>query len=444
MPICEVSGTDLKYFLICYDADGRERVDDPSGLMSKNVLERLRSSGQAITDIFFLSHGWKGDILAAIDQYDRWIKTMLQCPADIKVAHEKYPGFTPLIIGLHWPSLPWGDEELGGTVSYSLGATESVEHLISSYAERLSTTTKARHALETIFNAALVDIEPDQLPSEVRDAYMTLEQETGLSSEGVASKPGADRDRFDPEVIYEEAQELATDIVSFGGAEVGGLLLAPLRQLSFWKMKDRARNFGERGAHSLLKTLQADSSTRKIRFHGMGHSFGCIVMSGMLAGPPEGSSLERPLDSIMLVQGALSLWSYCSEIPFNLREPGYFHSIIKEQRVKGPTITTQSRFDTAVGRIYPLGAAAKSQVSFEGSEFPRYGGLGAYGVRGPGLSLIDESMLPVDQRYDFQRGKIYNLASDSYIKQGGGISGAHSDICHPEVAHAMWSGVISS
>lgn len=444
MPICGVSGADLKYFLICYDADGWERVDDPSGLMSKNVIERLRSSSPAVTDIFFVSHGWKGDIPAAIDQYDRWIKAMLQCPADTKAVHEKYPGFTPLIIGLHWPSLPWGDEQLGGAVSYSLEAADSVGYLINSYAERLSTTTRARHALETIFNAALADIEPDQLPLEVIKAYLTLEREAGLSSEGVSSKPGTDREEFDPEMTYEEAQELAADMVSFGSAETGSLLLAPLRQLSFWKMKDRARNFGENGAHLLLKAIQAEPTNRKIRFHAMGHSFGSIVISGMLAGPAIGSFLDRPVNSVMLVQGALSLWSYCSEIPFDLRKPGYFHSIIKEQRVRGPIITTQSRFDTAVGRIYPLGAAVKNQVSFEESEFPRYGGLGAYGVRGPGLSLIDAPMLPVGQQYVFQRGKVYNLASDFYIKHGGGVSGAHSDICHPEVAHAMWSGVISS
>ena len=34
-----------------------------------------------------------------------------------------------------------------------------------------------------------------------------------------------------------------------------GLVVAPLQQLSFWKMKDRARAIGESGAHALLVRL---------------------------------------------------------------------------------------------------------------------------------------------------------------------------------------------
>ena len=30
-----------------------------------------------------------------------------------------------------------------------------------------------------------------------------------------------------------------------------------------------------------------------------------------------------------------------------------------------------------------------------------------------------------------------------YIRNGGGASGAHSDIAHPEVAHAYWEAIIA-
>jgi hypothetical protein len=52
-------------------------------------------------------------------------------------------------------------------------------------------------------------------------------------------------------------------------------------------------------------------------------------------------------------------------------------------------------------------------------------------------------MLGVDQAYAFEHGKIYNIESSRYIAQMQSLgSGAHNDIAHPEVAHAMWSAVL--
>jgi len=31
---------------------------------------------EKVTDVFFTSHGWKGDMPAAIEQYDRWVAAM--------------------------------------------------------------------------------------------------------------------------------------------------------------------------------------------------------------------------------------------------------------------------------------------------------------------------------------------------------------------------------
>ena len=46
--------------------------------------------------------------------------------------------------------------------------------------------------------------------------------------------------------------------------------------------------------------------------------------------------------------------------------------------------------------------------------------------------------------YDFKPGAIYNLEASGIIKNGGGASGAHSDIAHPEVAHAFWSAALAA
>jgi hypothetical protein len=104
-----IPGTSTEYHLIAFDANGLERTDDVAGgIFSRTVLEKVKA--EAPTNIFLFSHGWKGDALAAIDQYNRWIKAMVDLSPD---AQRMGPGFKPLWIGLHWPSLPWGEEGSG-------------------------------------------------------------------------------------------------------------------------------------------------------------------------------------------------------------------------------------------------------------------------------------------------------------------------------------------
>jgi hypothetical protein len=419
------------YDLIAYDADGAERTDDPDGLMSHRVLDTV--AGEPVTDVFLMSHGWQGDIPDAKEQYAAWAGVMAES-ADLQRARQR-PGFRPLVLGLHWPSKPWGDEEFG-PVSFAPGAAES---LVEAYAARIADTPEARQALRTLFAAAQREPAPPTLPPDVRAAYAVLNQESGLGNSGVGAPPGADREPFDPEQRYQTARRQAG--VSFGLMDGLGNLLTPLRQLSFWKMKDRGRLVGEAGPHALLRALLG--ARDDLRVHLMGHSFGCIVVSAAVAGPAGGPGLPRPVQSLALVQGALSLWSYCADIPSRPGRAGYFRPLASGARVAGPVITTRSRFDTAVGRWYPLAAGAARQVEFAPEELPTYGGVGTFGLRGQGLDLVDLSMQAADQAYDLRGGRIYNLDCSGVIRNGGGASGAHSDIVHPEVAHAVWSAALA-
>ena len=448
MPIERIPDTDLTYYLICFDAEGRERTDDPDGRMSQLLLDSV--SRQSITDVFLMSHGWMGDIPAAKAQYNNWIGAIAAQSADLQRARRFRPGFQPLLVGLHWPSLPFGDEELGGGSDMSFAAPTAVtawrhgndgsnmDQIIQQYAARLADTPAAIEALRTILAAAIEDVAPTRMPPEVVRAYETLDRESALGSEGVGAAPGADREPFDPETTFRRAEE---EMVSFGGFGLGGLL-APLRTMSFWKMKDRASKFGASAVFGLLGDLQRATSD-EVRFHLMGHSFGCVLMSATLAGPAENNALTRPVDSVVLMQGALSLWSYAAEIRHAPGQCGYFHRIIADGRVAGPIITTQSEYDTAVGRLYPLAAGVAGQVHFAPGELPKYGALGTFGVRGPGIQIVDLEIRPADASYDFEAGRVYNLESSQVIRHGGPPTGAHSDLAHPEVAHAFWEAALS-
>ena len=88
--------------------------------------------------------------------------------------------------------------------------------------------------------------------------------------------------------------------------------------------------------------------------------------------------------------------------------------------------------------FYPLGAGARRQVAYGDEDLPVYGGVGTFGVRGPGIEIQDEVLERVDEDYPIRPGVVYNLNADSVIAKSAGISGAHSDICHPEVARAVW------
>ena len=136
MSIEKVKDTDLIYYLAAYDKDGRERSDDPDGVMSERIVEEIRQN--PITDLFIMSHGWKGDIPSAKEQYTRWVKAMADCDADRRDIRTRRPDFTPLIVGFHWPSLPQGDEEFGsGGASFAApGATAAAGGRDASHVRR--------------------------------------------------------------------------------------------------------------------------------------------------------------------------------------------------------------------------------------------------------------------------------------------------------------------
>jgi poly(3-hydroxybutyrate) depolymerase len=72
-----------------------------------------------------------------------------------------------------------------------------------------------------------------------------------------------------------------------------------------------------------LAALQQAAGSRNVRFHLMGHSFGCIMVSAMLCGTSARPSPVKPVASVAFVQGALSLWSYCEKIPVVTGQAGY-------------------------------------------------------------------------------------------------------------------------
>lgn len=464
MPERSVPGTDLSYHLVVLDEEGKEREEADGSRYSRTVLEHATPD---VTDIFVLSHGWKGDIPAAIRQYDSWIGMMGGQEEDLQRVRDVVPGFSPLVVAVHWPSLPWGVERVGAallgdddTDEFAAENSLSPDEFVALYAPRIGDTQQTRDALYTILAAEQDPATADgarhgALPPDLEAAYRILYEQAGLDSQGALAAPGADQPVFDPGAAVaawtDLSSESAGDIALLGVgddlaerlAKAKNALLGPVRQVSFWTMKKRARIVGETGAHDLVAALQRAAGNARV--HLMGHSFGCIVVSAAIAGPRQDdtfpSPLPRPVDAVFLVQGAMSLWSYAEKVPFADSRPGFFAELLTARRINGPLVATTSIHDTAVGIYYPLGARFSGQPLL-GAELPEYGGIGAFGIQGADASA--RSILAHTAEYGLVAGDRVNVDASEVINGGNGPSGAHSDIAHSAVAHLMWQAVVSS
>ena len=444
MPYRTIPNAGVQYALISFDDDGNERTDDPAGgRLSTQLVEQARR--ERPTNIFLFSHGWKGDVAAAVDQYDRWIGAMWKLEADRAAMG---PGFKPLFIGLHWPSLPWGEEKMPAAANFAVNfaadlteavATPEFDDLFEYTVAHFGGSPQVRESLRVIFDAQKDDPGAVDLPPEVVAAYHDLAGTIGFSAgSGADAPPDAEGAPLDPEEAV-RVDRVASTTASFGGG-TGFFkgILGGLRQMSFWTMKRRARSVGEGGMHQLVAALQ-DACDAQI--HLMGHSFGCIVVSSIVHGPKGQSALRRPIDSAALVQGALSLWSYGDRV-HKSTEPGYFNRILSDKRVSGPLLTTQSTHDTAVGTYYPAAVGLVGEANFA-TELPQYGAIGTFGIQGT-AAVQPLHVLDRQGTYPFKPGGVYNVECSSCIKKMEGSSGAHSDIDGPEIAHLLWQAAHAS
>lgn len=469
MPQRHIDQADLDYYLVLFGNDGKERREQDGSLLSERLTEIVQAG---VTDVFFSSHGWKGDIPAAIGQYDAWVGAMAAQGADREQAGRLDPAFKAMIVGVHWPSLPWGNEDAGAAL---LGEDEAGEfaaeqqmdpgELVQRYAERIADNDATRAALTTILAAAgdngvKARLRDGEVPPQLEQAYQALFDQAGLGLGGPGAAPGSDQQIFSPALTLSEwASASGTHAEPRPGGQPGLLgfdlgrsirdrLLTPVRQLSFWAMKHRARTVGQTGVHALLTKLQ--KSAPSARFHLMGHSFGCIVVSAAISGPLDDgtvvSRLPRPVHSLFLVQGALSLWSFAQRIPFPPNAPGYFQPISHPPAlVNGPVVTTRSRFDQAVGIFFPLGAKLGGDMLLgEEPALPEFGGVGTFGIQGAASNMTHDMPVRDDSaQYGFAAGHIYNIEASTVICHGGWPSGAHSDIAHPPIAHLFWQAALS-
>ena len=489
MPWEAAPRTRYRYYFLQLDSSGAGVEPGDRQFLIQNGDDALIATDAS--DVFVVSHGWMEDVDSAKRNYGDWIDTM--------VAQGEHgdalagAGYKPQAVAVHWPSQPFGDER----------PLAPADELADQYTRRILGTddagadspraVSARAALKAIIDSA-DDIAPDavarrslvqgdlaRLPK-LNDAYQQLFTATGVARPGL--DPGkAIRDwtvavhqeppssGFLDDVVH-DVERLWDELVAALDHEVTNvrsLVLLPARALSFWSIKDRAHAIGAGTTHQLLARLQ--ETAPRARFHLMGHSFGAIVASSAVVGPPGGAAgagpLPRPVSSALFAQAAMSLWSYAAHDPFDTSEAGDYRSIYPAgpPLIAGPLVTTTSVYDLANRILFPIAAqlgspdiqAAVASAAAgapgpgrgpqsAGAAFPRYGAVGTFGLQGvlgrAEPRTVDRVGMGVPhQEYQLEPGRIYNADADAVIRKLPGLAGAHMDINHPEIAHLFWQAV---
>ena len=358
----------------------------------------LASVADAPTDVFLLSHGWKNSFTDATQLYTG-LMGQLAAVADAA-------DYRPLAVGVIWPSKAWDEED-----DSNEGLNEAVYESLSP-----SRASPAGFRHDVLRVGQLVTA--GRLTAAERAEFAAL-----LRRHAEPPAEADDAGNFDPDAPAEALEGI--------GSSTRDLF----RAFTYWQMKKRAGGVGSTGVRAAAAALQTRFPLARV--HLVGHSFGCKVMLAAVAGP--GEPLPRPVQTLVLLQGAVSYEAMAEQVT-NTHSPGGYRDAVEVSRVDGPIVASYSRLDTACGRLYPLASRLAGQVGeLEGllDRFQALGAKGALGVRDDldhGPVLMNE----VGTAYGFTGTGVWSV--DGGTGASAFITG-HSEIQTPQVAWLIWSAV---
>jgi hypothetical protein len=355
-------------------------------LVDRVQLERVAKAAGSVTDCFLFCHGWLYDEAEARQESACFFALLDGVLAPLRAR------IVPLRLGLHWPSKPFAAVPLTRD-RLATGLWPELER---------GCAARSRRGASHSDLALLLDLCAAEIPR---------------SSEEDA-----------------ELDALVWQLTRSGRERGAALPVSPLHALSFWVMKRRAGEVGERFAREWMVPLWR-SLARPPRLHLIGHSFGATLVTSMALGG------VRPA-SITLLFAAFSAFAFALSIP-GFRRPGFYYPVLAERRVDGPIVVLRSDHDAALGAFYRTvtgsGAVDLGSTRDPGRPVGLLGraatiaasALGAVGARGVGAPELD--LLDV-QRTGIPRYPIVNVDGSRVVKANGPLLGAHGDIFRREIA----------
>ncbi|MER5945940.1 serine-threonine protein kinase [Streptomyces sp. NPDC001904] len=405
------------YWELTFDAAG-----DPDPGQRDALLRGVRERG--VRDLVLLAHGWNNDHDTASRLYDRFFAPF---PSLAPGAHLGYAGVL-------WPSMRFTDELIPDFAPAAAAAGPAVP--------RSALDQETRRALGAVFPghepvidrlAGLLDAQP---PDAFDEFGGLVRQLTGVRTDGIAAdtvpelsahsalamfqRDTRDTCREFAEALAETAGDVPTFTLPGGLAKVWHGAHELLRQATYFAMKRRAGTVGQKGLGPALGRLAAEAPG--VRVHLVGHSFGARLVSFALAGLP---AQARNVKSVTLLQGAFSHYSFARRGSLAGRQA----------RVDGPLVGCYSRFDTALGVLYPLASRLSGDDRGAIDLGLRWGALGHDGIMEVNGS-VRRSLAEVLGAGVPESGCV-SVDASQVVRKGPPPSGAHSDICHPELARVV-------
>ncbi|MFV0130661.1 serine-threonine protein kinase [Streptomyces sp. HMX112] len=424
-----MSGMSVRpYQEITFDADGD--VD----AAQRDALARLD-----VTDLVVFAHGWNSSRSVATRLYSRFF-------APFPGALGRAPGARVGYAGVVWPAMRFADEPVpdfpgraavagagpGGAAPAGAAGLDGEtrrgllvvfpghEAAVERLAVLLAEQPEDRAAFEEfgLLVRRLVEAPPSGFAADLE-----------ATAEPATSAPAfLDEDTLTVCARFTEA--LGDRSLSAGGGprRLWKGAREVLRQAAYWAMKRRSGVVGERGLGPVVGHLARSSPG--VRVHLAGHSQGARLVAFALRGLPGGVGNVK---SVTLLQGAFSHYAFATRLPRPLRGGGALGGL--HRRVDGPVVACHSHHDTALGVLYPLASCLAGDATSAAGPGRRWGAVG-YG----GIQAVDGTpALTLDAALSgaLPRSGCVNVDASPVVRRGGPPAGAHSDICHPELARVV-------
>ncbi|MFF7730327.1 serine-threonine protein kinase [Streptomyces sp. NPDC008001] len=415
------------YWELTFDADGDADAGERDALIRGAV-----SAG--LTDLVVFAHGWNNDRPRATGLYSRFYAPF---PGLLRGATGVRAGYA----GVIWPSMRFPGEEIPDFPQAAAAGAPAPPVLDAATREALIRILPCERAVMDRI-AELAAEQPGD-PARLEEFVTLVRGLAPARPRGAAAPPAEDTQdegahllTGDPRQVCETFATALDRMGALPPAFLGGGLkrlwggaLEVLRQMSYFTMKERAGTVGEKGLGPALALL-AESATG-LRVHLAGHSFGARLVSYALRALPDDGTC---LSSLTLLQGAFSHYAFSSRLPFDTGRGGALDGL--QRRIRGPLVACHSRHDSALGTLYPLASCvSREDDEILGIDGSRWGAIGHDGIQATdpcARIALDEALggaLPAEG--------CVSVDASSVVARGGPPSGAHSDICHEELARVI-------
>jgi hypothetical protein len=434
---------------LAYDERGDLRPE------SRGARDQVFAAAAEATDVVVFSHGWWNSEATAECRY-RQVIDGLRGRKPPALAGD----FRPVLVGIYWPSAVFpvapGDCESdaslleGGT---SPVAGEAARARLETWARAAFPAATARPAFgaEVARLAELLEKERGSAPltreeGETVVAILFAWRDAGRRPEEAHPRdvPGEPSFTGAPATVAARWQPSGPPGAGGGTSEAGGRsAAAPSRFVDWanvftvWTMKERAGIVGSRGVYELLGGLQAGRA-RGLRIHLVGHSFGGKLLSAAITGHGRGPG--HVVDSFVIVQGAFSHFAFSTAeeiraLGVTTERGGLYAGVADVRGVTGPLVVTYSGFDTPNAVFYPM-AFGLVRDMLEADEVPRYGALGANGIKGPRVRSLNLATERLADRPGPDAPRLVSVNASAVIQ-------GHADFVKAQVFDLIWDAIVA-